>query len=220
MLICDKKKMRIMNTRRRSFGFLFSICISLFAIGLLSLLACGRPTGFGIGGRYLDAKTEIAKPRGNLNKAISDLDYVVRRDPFYKDSLTLLGRAYYKSRRYRDAFQILRRALAVNREDEIAQIVMALTQLRLGDDERGLERFKGGITLLLQASKDGYRGYEFWDAKGVIRRALRRAVIFASRGLEEKKRIIQIGEILLARIDDEEWTQAEEAFNEEVRPDR
>jgi tetratricopeptide (TPR) repeat protein len=220
MIICDKKKMGIMNFRRRSFGFLFSICISLFVIGLLSLLACWRPAGLGIGGRYLEAKREITKPRGNLNKAISDLDYVVRRDPFYKESLTLLGRAYYQSRRYRDAFQILRRALAVNRKDEIAQIAMALTQLRLGDDERGLERFKGGITLLIQASKDGYRGYEFWDKKGVIQRTLRRAVIFASRGLEEKKRIILVGEILLARIDDEEWRQEEEAFNEETNVDR
>ncbi len=209
-----------MNVHRWSFGFLFPICISLFAIGLLSLLACSRPTGFGIGGRYLDAKREIAKPRGDLNKAIPKLEYVVGQNPLYEDSLTLLGRAYYKSRRYQDAFQILRRALAVNGEDEIAQIVMALTQLRLGDDERGLERFKGGITLLLRASNDGYRGFEFWDAKGVIRRTIRRAVFYASKGLEEKKRIIQIGEILIARIEDEEWTQKQEEFNEEVKPER
>jgi tetratricopeptide (TPR) repeat protein len=130
---------------------------------------------------------------------------VVSRDPLYRDSLTLLGRAYYKGRRYRDAFQILKRALAVNREDEIAWITLGLTQLRLRDDERGLESFKGGITLLLKVSKDGYRGLDVWDVNGSVRRTIRKAVLFAAKGLEEKKRIIRSGEILLDRIDEEEW---------------
>jgi len=145
---------------------------------------------------------------------------VVRRDPYYEDSLTLLGRAYYNNRRYRDAFQILKRALAVNREDEIAWITLGLAQLRLGDDVRGLENFKGGITLLLKVSKDGYRGLEDWDINRLVRGALRKAVFYAAKGLEEKKRIIRTGEILLARIDDEEWVGRQEQFAEDLRMDK
>ncbi len=182
-------------------SFLFPICYSLLAI--LFVVGCGLQ-GIGIGGRYNDAKFEIVR-RGNMGKAIAKLEYVVRRDPYYEDSLTLLGRAYYNSKRYQNAFQILKRSLAINREDEIAWITLGLTQLRLGDDVRGLESFKGGITLLLKVSKDGYRGINDWDRGGSIRGALRRAVFYAAKGLEEKKRIIRTGEILLARIDTEEW---------------
>ncbi len=200
-------------------SFPVSIFYSLLVIGLLPLLACWRPPGVGIGGRYLDAKLEIAKPRGNMNKAITKLEYVVRQDPFYEDSLTLLGRAYYRSRRYRDAFQILKRALAVNRENEIAWITMGLTQLRLGDDRRGLESFKGGLTLLAKVSKDGYKGIEPWDPTGSVRRTLRRAIVIASKGVEEKRTIIRIGEILLARIDDEEWEGERDEHLEAIRSD-
>jgi len=76
---------------------------------------------------------------------------------------------------------------------------------------RGLE---GGITLLLRASRDGYKGLDVWDVKGSVRRTIRKAVLFASKGLEEKKKIIRIEEILLARIDDEEWYRKQEEFRE------
>lgn len=178
------------------YGLLASSCFVLFA--------CLRPPVVGIAGHYLFAKEEVIKPvGGNLDKAITNLEYVVSKDPFYYDSLTLLGWAYYKRKRFQDAFQILKRALAVKPDDEIAWIALSLTQLRLGDDERGLESFKGGITLLIKVSKDGYRGNEFWDKNGLVNRAIRRAVLFATKGLKEKRKIIRIGEILLRRVYDE-----------------
>lgn len=177
----------------------------LLAISCLSFLACGRPPGFGLGGRYLDGKDELTKPRGgDINKAISLLETVALEDPLYKDSLTLLGRAYYKKARYRDTFQILKRALAANPKDEIAWITLGLTQLQLGDNENGLESLKGGLTLLSHASKDGYRGIKSWDKKGLVRSALRKAVFLAMKGLEEKLNIIRTGEQLLSMIDREE----------------
>lgn len=189
------------------------ICYSLFAF--LLIVGCSHPEGFGIGGRYQDAKFAIVSRGGKIAEAIVKLEYVVSRDPLYKDSLTLLGRAYYNSRRYRDAFQILKRAVAVNREDEIAWITLGMAQLRLGDDARGLESFKGGLTLLIRESKDGfYKGLDNWDLNGLVRRSLRRAIYFAAKGLEEKKRIIRIGEILLARIDDEEWYGKQDEFRD------
>ncbi|MFQ5849011.1 MAG: tetratricopeptide repeat protein [Candidatus Binatia bacterium] len=201
------------------------ICAYRFAYLLLVLsctvfaVGCWRPAGFGIGGRYLDARLEISNPGGNLNLAITNLEYVVRRDPFYKDSLTLLGRAYYKGGRYRDAFQILKRALAINPQDEIAWIALGLTQLSLGDDQRGLETFKGGISLLLRVSRDGYKDIEFWDKSGLVRSAARRAVLFASKGLGEKQKIIRMGEILLFRIDNELWEGRREQELDEKQVD-
>ncbi len=193
--------------------FLSAICYLLFS--LMLILGCGRPVGIGIGGRYLDAQFDVWRPRGDVNGAITKLEYIVKRDPLYKNSLTLLGRAYYKSRRYQDAFQILKRAVAVNRTDEIAWIALGMTQLRLGDDQRGLESVKGGLTLLAKISKNGYRGTEYWDITGQVRRILRKAIFFAAKGLEEKKRIIRSGEILIDRIDEEEWVLEREELQEE-----
>jgi len=192
---------------------LFAVFYAL--ISFFPVLGC-RPQGIGIGGRYLDGKLHLVT-RGDVNEAIAKLESVVRQDPLYKDSLTLLGRAYYKSRSYRDALQILKRSLVVNPNDEIAWITLGMTQLRLGDDRNGLESFKGGLTLLSKVSKDGYRDLEFWDIKGSVRRALRKAIFFSSKGLKEKRKIIRIGEILLSRIDDEEWRgKGEENIEEQT----
>ena len=115
---------------------LFAIFYSLFAF--LSVSGCSIPR-FGVGGRYLEAKDEITRPRGgDINKAIANLEGIVRENPTYQDSLTLLGRAYYKTGRYQDASLILQRALAVNKDDEIAWLVFGLTQLRLGEDRKSV----------------------------------------------------------------------------------
>jgi tetratricopeptide (TPR) repeat protein len=150
-------------------------------------------------------KDEFLKGReGNMDRAITELESVVRGDPTYKDSLTLLGRAYYRKGRYEDAKQVLTRALAVNKEDAIAWVALALTQLRLGEDQKGLETFKGAVTLLSQVSVNGYRGYPDWDSNRLVRSSIRRTVFLAKKGLDEKKRLIRAAETLLVRIDDEE----------------
>ena len=195
--------------------------IQYFSVIFLAVFvsSCWHPAGIGIGGQYLDAKTEITKGRqGDVKKAVTHLEYVVVRDPYYKDSLTLLGRAYYGSGRYQDAYEILKRALTIHPDDEVAWISLGLTELRLGNDVKGLESLKGGLTLLSKVSKEGYRGIEFWDADGYVRAALRRAVFAVTQGLEKKENIIQRGEVLLSRIDDEEWWADRKERRDRLRP--
>ena len=187
----------------------WSLLSAVVVCGLLltALSGCWRPAGIGVGGNYNDALLELGQTQrgGNVNKAIVHLEYVVRRNPKYLDSLTQLGRAYYYAGRYGSAFEVLKRALALNREDEVGWIVLGLTQLQRGDDEAGLESFKGGLTLLAKATRDGYKDFpeDFWDSRGVVRRALRRSISLARKGVPEKRRIIQSGELLLHRIDRE-----------------
>ena len=75
--------------------------------------------------------------------------------------------------------------------------------MQQGDDEAGLKSFKGGLTLLVRATREGYQEIpdEFWDARGLVRRALRRSIALARKGVVEKRRIIQSGELLLHRVD-------------------
>ena len=112
-----------------------------------------------------------------MNRAIIALESVVKEDPTYRDSLTLLGRAYYRMGRYEVARQILERTLAyVNKDDEIAWLVLSMAMLRMGENEKGLETLKGAITLVSKKSVDGYRDYPAWDKNGVVRTAIRRTV--------------------------------------------
>ena len=191
--------------RHVTWGLFGAVVVS--CVLLTSLSGCWRPAGIGVGGNYNDALLELGKTQrgGNVRKAIVHLEYVVRRNPKYKDSLTQLGRAYYYAGRYGSAFEVLKRALALNREDGIGWIVLGLTQMRQGDDEAGLESFKGGLTLLVNATKEGYQEIpdEFWDGRGVVRRALRRSISLARKGVVEERRIIQSGELLLHRVDRE-----------------
>jgi hypothetical protein len=115
-----------------------------------------------------------------------------------------LGRAYYRKGRLKDTYVIIQRALAVKKDDEIAWIVLGLTQLRLGQDAQGLQTLQGGITLLSKASVNGYLGFDYWDTRGIVRGSISRTAFLTTKGLEEKQQIIQSAELLLTRIDDEE----------------
>jgi tetratricopeptide (TPR) repeat protein len=160
---------------------------------------------FGVGGRYEEGRDQFLRGRaGDMDTAITALEYVVSQDPTYKLSLTYLGRAYYRKGRYQDAFAVLQRALAVDKEDEQAWLALGLSQLRLNQDDKGIESLKGGITLANKVMVDGYHNYIYWDTRGLIRASLRRSAFLLTKGIDEKNNIIQNTDRLLALIDDEE----------------
>jgi tetratricopeptide (TPR) repeat protein len=179
------------------------------AIVCLGALACSNTLPkFGVGGRYEEGKDQFFRGRGgDMDKAVVSLEYVVSQDPTYKNSLTYLGRAYYRKERYKDAYVILQRAVAVNRDDEIAWLALGVTELRLGQNEKGIETLKGGITLASKVLVEGYHNYDRWDLRGAVRTSVRRSAFYLTKGVEEKENIIQSTERLLAQIDDEENAQ-------------
>jgi tetratricopeptide (TPR) repeat protein len=171
------------------------------------LSACSNESTprFGLSGRYEEGREQFLRGRGgNMDMAVAALEFVVSRDPTYKLSLTYLGRAYYRKARYQDAFAVLQRALAVDKEDEMAWIALGLTQLRLNQNDKGIDSLKGGITLANKVWVDGYHNYIYWDTRGVIRASLRRSAFLLTKGIEEKENIIQSTDRLLALVDDEE----------------
>jgi tetratricopeptide (TPR) repeat protein len=183
-------------------------CLLFALVSFIS--ACSAPNWyFGLGGKYNAANIELMRGRGaDLDKAIANLESIVQEDPSYRDSLTLLGKAYYRRGRYYDAFAILQRALALNKDDEIAWLFYGLTQIKVGENEKGLETIRGGLTLLGKAMRDNnYRDYPAWDPRGTVRKSLNRAVFQALKGLQERENLIQVTEGLLARVDEEEWFQ-------------
>lgn len=160
---------------------------------------------FGTGGRYEEGRDQFLRGRGgDMDKAIVALEAVVKVDPTYKDSLTYLGRAYYRKGRYQDAFAILQRALAVNPDNEIAWISFGMTQLQLGQNEKGIETLKGGITLASKVMVEGYHNYEKWDVRRTIQASIRRSAFLLISDSQAKDKILQSLSQLLAQVDDEE----------------
>jgi tetratricopeptide (TPR) repeat protein len=190
----------------------FYLVSSLFlAIGLQFTSGCiSRPDLFiGLSGKYNEGKYELLRRvGGNMDKAIDSFESIAREDPTYRDTLTQLGRAYYKKGRYQDAHLILQRAVVLNDQDEIAWLIFGLTQLRLGDNARGLESVKGGLTLFGKATvNNSYRDYKAWDPGDRVQIALRRAVFVAVKGLEQRDELIRSVEALLSAVENEEFHQ-------------
>ncbi len=181
--------------------------LAAFAAGCGDIFTHDIPR-LGMAGRYQEARQQFLKGKsGSMEKAVVDLQGIVQEDPTYKDSLTLLGRAYYNQGSYEASRQIIQRALRVNQEDEIAWMTLGMAQLRLGEDEKGIETLQGAITLVSKVSKPGYRGYEEWDAKGLVRSYISRTVVELRKGIDAKPSLLRTCEALLARMDDEEYFQ-------------
>jgi tetratricopeptide (TPR) repeat protein len=191
--------------RRVGKHFHWLICGSAIALISFALACTHYVPRFGIGGRYEEGKEQFLRGRGgDMDAAVVALETVVSQDPTYKNSLTYLGRAYYSKGRYQDAFAVLQRAVAVDKNDEIAWIALGLTQLRLGENDKGIESLKGGITLANKVMVDGYHNHIYWDTRGLIRASMRRSAFLLTKGAEEKNNIIQNTDRLLLMIDDEE----------------
>jgi len=160
---------------------------------------------FGTGGRYEEGRDQFLRGRGgDMDKAIVAFEAVVTVDPTYKDSLTYLGRAYYRKQRYQDAFAILQRALAVNPDNEIAWISLGMTQLQLGQNEKGIETLKSGITLASKVMVEGYHNYDKWDIRRTIQASIRRSAFLLISDSQAKDKILQSLSQLLAQVDDED----------------
>jgi len=182
----------------------------LLVLSCQFVFGCSRPDWFvGLNGKYNEGRFElIRRTGGNMEKAINNFEAIANEDPAYRDTLTLLGRAYYKKGRFQDAHLILQRAVAIRQDDEIAWLIFGITQLRLGDNAKGLESVRGGLTLFSKATADHkYRGYNDWDPADKVKIAARRAVFVALKGLEQKDDLIRGVELVLSAVDDEEFHQ-------------
>ena len=152
-----------------------------------------------------------------MDKAVVALERVARENPTYKDTLTLLGRAYYRKARFEDSYAVLQRALAVNKNDEIAWLVLGAAQLRLNQNDKGMDAMRGGITLLSKVSTNGYRDYPIWDSRGAVRGAIQRTALLLAKGLESKEEILSSLNMLLSRVDDEDNYQRRETPRRQKR---
>ena len=124
--------------------------------------------------------------KGNNETALGYFYSAAQEDPNYvyatgsspKQSVwSYVGRSEYLTGRFPQARQDLERALAGNREEDIARLYLGLTLAREGDRPSGLKEIEGGmrginnfLDYINQAQR--FSIGQFWDPGGHIRSAI------------------------------------------------
>ena len=110
--------------------------------------------------------------------AQTDPNYVYATGSSPKQGVwSYVGRSEYLTGRLPDARQTLERALAANREEDIARLYLGLTLAREGDRQRGLKEIESGM-LGIQSFLDninrtqGFNIGQFWGPNRDIRSAI------------------------------------------------
>jgi tetratricopeptide (TPR) repeat protein len=120
----------------------------LSALMALFLTGCAA---FAVGGQFQsgrrallvnDPETALAYFR---TVADQDPNYVYHSVHFREGIWTYVGRTQYETKRYAEARQSLERALAQDRDDNLARLYLGLTLARSGESSRGIKEIEAAM---------------------------------------------------------------------------
>jgi tetratricopeptide (TPR) repeat protein len=123
--------------------------------------------------------------------------------------LTYLGQAQYLTGNYAQARQTLQKALLQHPQDHVARLYLGLTEVRLGDRQRGLRDIENGMKgiaafLNYLSNNFAYSFGQFWDPGGTIRASIKTDLAMISGANTDWAQLIAAGERLGIRIEEEE----------------
>ena len=119
---------------------------------------------------------------GRSEEAVNNFRRVAESNPNYKTSYTLresvwtyLGRAYYETRKYPEARTALGKALASDKDDNVARLYLGMALVRSNDRDRGLVEMENALNgiheWLENLSSDSSAG-SYWDPNKQIRKTI------------------------------------------------
>src|SRR4030095_13740224 len=114
-----------------------------------------------------------------LEAAKRDPDYVYQSMYFREGIWTYVGRSQYALGRYNEARQSLERALAKDRDDNLARLYLGLTLARSGDTASGIKQIESAMKAIHDWLDYLERSRPFgvyWDPTREIRRAIEKAL--------------------------------------------
>src|SRR5215468_6753073 len=129
-----------------------------------------------------------------------------------------VGRSEYLTGRFPQARKTLERALAANREEDIARLYLGLTLAREGDRQSGLKEIESGmrsinnfLDYINQAQR--FNIGQFWDVDRDIRRAIQSDLAMISGKDVDWQRLTADTEWLGIRMEwESDWARRQEAF--------
>jgi tetratricopeptide (TPR) repeat protein len=119
-----------------------------------------------------------------------------------------VGRSEYATGRYPQARQSLERALAANKNEDIARLYLGLTLAREGDRQRGVKEVEAGMKGIYDWLEYVTQAYvfsygRFWDPGNEIRSQIRTDLAMISARDVDLQQIIAEGEWLGKRMEEE-----------------
>jgi tetratricopeptide (TPR) repeat protein len=148
-----------------------------------------------------------------------DPNYVYATGSSPKQSVwSYVGRSEYLTGRFPQARQTLERALASNRDEDIARLYLGLTLAREGDRQRGLNEIESGmrginnfLDYINQAQR--FNIGQFWDVDRDIRRAIQSDLAMVSGKDVDWQRLTADTEWLGISMEwESDWARRQEAF--------
>jgi tetratricopeptide (TPR) repeat protein len=152
---------------------------------------------------------------GNNEAALGYFQSAAQLDPNYVYGGTLqenvwsyLGRAEYAVGRLPQARQTLEKALAVNRDQDMARLYLGLTLARSGDRQQGLKQIESGmrgiydwLEYITQTQRYSYGQY--WDTRREIRSSIEGDLAMLFGKDVDVQKLIADGEWLGKRVEEE-----------------
>lgn len=179
------------------------VCLLGLVLGCASFQIGGQ---FQSGRRALLANNPEAALPYFLAVADSDPNYVYRSMDYREGIWTYVGRTQYAVGQFKEARQSLERALAIDKNDNLARLYLGLTLLRSGETSRGLKELEAGMRGLhewleyLQRS----RPFEaYWDPARDIRGAIEKNLDNISGKDFDRQQLIASAEWLGQRMESE-----------------
>ena len=197
---------------------MFSLFV--FLAGCTSLQAGGEVQS----GRQalLEGRNEVAL--GYFYSAAQrDPDYVYATGSSPKQGVwSYVGRSEYLTGRFPEARKNLERAIASNRQEDIARLYLGLTLAREGDRQRGLKEIESGmrgingfLDYINQAQR--YSIGQFWDPDRDIRRAIQNNLAMISGKDLDWQRLTADTEWLGIRMEQESDLARRQAAQDQSR---
>ena len=195
------------------------LIVSLFS-SVLFLSACAS----------MKAGSDVAAGRrallaGQDETALAYFQSAAQIDPSYKYGsayqqgiLSYVGRTEYSLGRLPQARETLQKALAANKDEDIARLYLGLTLARSGDRQAGLKEIEDGmrgihdwIEYITEAHRFSFG--QFWDPAREIRTAIKGDLAMISGREFDWQRLISDGEWVAKRMEEE----GDKARNDEAR---
>ncbi len=114
---------------------------------------------------------DIARNKGDLNKAIRHLEEVVSREKAYVPAYLSLGESFYKLNRVGEALLAYEKVLAADRSNPFAGIAIAREALERNDRDRAIEILETVVAAHPEFSEGLVLLAKLMDAKGIPERA-------------------------------------------------
>jgi len=162
---------------------------------------------------------------GKTEVALSYFQSVAEKDPGYRYGsayrqgiLSYLGRAEYAVGQLPQAQKTLERALAANREEDLARLYLGLTLARSGEQQRGVREIENGlkgihgfIDYVTEAHRFSFG--QFWDPSGALRSSIRQELAALSGSEGRMETLIASAETIGKQMEEE----IDRARNDETR---